>query len=188
MADAPRQMPPKAQAAYEIYRDLGPKRTLKDAAKLLGKSQSVLREWSAKHGWVALAAEHDQADLKEALGKRELVRERATQRLVDMMDDAVTILYDVMMDDRKLPVLDRQGEQLADEDGNKLFRPLVKASTKVMCAEKILGIGGLVPVKRTEVVDRTGEQLDAAANVIAAMSPAQVARFIEIMDEDDASD
>jgi len=159
----------------------------------MGKSESSLRQWSARYNWVGLTEEHDHGELKEALGKRELVRERATQRLVDMMDDAVTVLHDVMTDDRQLPILDRQGEQLRGpapaegEPGPLLYRPLVKASTRAMCAEKILGIAGLVPVRRTEVVDRTGEQLDAAANVIRAMTPAQRAQLLDILDTDDES-
>lgn len=194
MSSEHKEMPPKARAAYEIYLAQGRGRTLKATAEAIDRSERLVRGWSAEYNWVALAAEHDNAKLKEGLGQRELDREHAMQRVVDMMDDAITVLHEVMMDDRKLPVLDRQGLQMrgpggpGGKPGDLLYRPLVKASTRAMCAEKILGIGGLVPVKRTEVVDRTGEQLDAASSVIQALTPQQRAQLRDILDSDDGAD
>lgn len=61
---APRteEMTPKAQVAFEAYRDMGPSRTLRGAADLLGlspRSASHVRRWSAKYEWERLVAEHD---------------------------------------------------------------------------------------------------------------------------------
>lgn len=178
-------MTPRVRAAFEVYRDLGPTRRLIDAAKLINRSHSLLQEYSAKYEWTRLVTEHDHAELREALGKREIVRERGTQRLVEMIDDAVTVLHGVMMDQRQIPILDRQGVHMEGPDGELLYRPLVKASTRAQAAEKILGIAGLVPVKRTETVDRTAESLDAAAAVLRSMSPRQIDQLLAILDGDD---
>lgn len=179
-------MSPPATAAFEVYRDLGRRRTLSDAARLLKKSESLLRGWSSKHGWQRLIAEHDHAHLKEGLGQREIDREHGTQRMVEWIDEAAETLHEIMIDKGLLPILDRQGNHATDANKNKLYRPMVKASTRMEAAKAILGIAGLVPVKRIETVDRSGEQLDAAANVLRAMTKRQVDRLIE--DLDDTSD
>lgn len=191
---SPPEMTPKAALAFEVYRDMGPTRSLRKLAQYLGlsyKSNSQLRRWSSRYGWQALCAEHDHKDLRDALGKREITREQCLQhKFIDRMNDAADTLYEIMMDKRKIPILDRQGEPVKDEQGRKLYKPMVRASTRAMCAEKLLGIAGLVPVKRTETVDRTGEALDEAAQAIATMSPAQLEEFMDILKkekEDDAS-
>ncbi len=178
-------MTPKARAAFEIHRDYGPSRTLAKTAELVSSAHSTLMSWSSKYEWTRLCAEHDHAELRDALGKREILRERATQSLIDMMDDAVSVLHSVMMDTGRIPIKDRDGNQLKDLDGNPLYKPMVKASTRANCAEKILGIAGLVPVKRMETVDRTAESLDAAAAVLRSMSPKQIDQFMAILDGDD---
>jgi hypothetical protein len=179
-------MTPKARAAFEIYRDLGPTRTLKRAAELIGKGVYMLNQWSAQYQWVRLCEEHDHAELREALGKREIVKERTLQTIIDRSSEAADVLYEIMTDRRVLPVLDRHGEHMLDGDGNKMYKPVVKPSTRAMCAEKILGIGGLVPVKRTETIDRTAESLDAAAAVLQSMSPTQLKQLHEILSGDDS--
>ena len=50
---------PQALAAFVTYRDLGPERSLDAVARQLAKSSQLLKRWSAAHGWVERAAEHD---------------------------------------------------------------------------------------------------------------------------------
>jgi hypothetical protein len=52
-------MSPKVAMAYKVYRDMGPSRTLKEAARLLDKSESLLRGYSSQHDWTRLVTEHD---------------------------------------------------------------------------------------------------------------------------------
>lgn len=176
-SDTPKAMTAKVRVAYETYRDLGPVRRLKDAAKLLGKSESLLTGYSAKYDWTRLVTEHDHRELKQALASRVLVRERATQKMIDGMDAAADVLLEIALDRSVLPVLDRQGEHMrgpAGDDGSPgelLYRPVVRASTRANCAEKVMGLGGLVPVKRTEIVDRTDEDLDEAAAFMESLHP-----------------
>jgi hypothetical protein len=185
MAKKPKPMTPNAQAAFEVHRDFGPSRTLKKTAELVGKSLSLMEKWSSAHNWSQLCAEHDHAELKEGLGRREITREHGTQRLVGMIDDAITVLHSVMMDNNVIPIKDRDGNQMTGIDGNPLFKPMVKASTRANCAEKILGIAGLVPVKRMVVEDKSAEALDAAAAVLRSMSPKQIDQFLDILDDED---
>jgi hypothetical protein len=186
-SDTPKKMTPVVRAAFEVYRDLGPNRRLKDAAKLMGKSASLLEGYSSKHDWTRLVTEHDHRELKESLGARVLVRERATQKMIDGMDKAADVLLEIALDRSVVPVLDRQGEHMrgpAGDDGSPgelLYRPVVRASTRANCAEKILGLGGLVPVKRTIIEDRPTEDIDEAAAVMESMHPDDLAEFREIV-------
>lgn len=49
----------KAYAAFTVYRDLGPSRTLRAAAKALQRGRSLLDHWSARYGWVVRAEAYD---------------------------------------------------------------------------------------------------------------------------------
>lgn len=180
-------MTPKATAAFEIYRDLGPSRSLDRLAELSTSPRRVLADWSSKYEWVRLVTEHDHKELKEDLASRTLVRERATQKMINAMDAAADVLLEIALDRSVLPVLDRQGEHMrgppkeGGSPGDLLYKPVVKPSTRANCAEKILGLGGLVPVKRTEIIDRTGEELDEAAAVMESMHPDDLAEFRQII-------
>lgn len=162
----------KAAIAYELYRDLGPSRSLAQVATLQARrTVGQLKRWSTKYEWVRLTAEHDHAALREALKARTLVRERATQKMIDGMDAAADVLLEIMLDRSQLPEYDRQGKQKLDADGNEIFRHQVRASTRANCAEKVLGLGGLVPVKRTINEERTTADIDEAASDMESMHP-----------------
>jgi hypothetical protein len=178
-------MTSKAKAAFDVYLEMGAKRTLVKLAELTGHAKSTIEGWSSRYEWTRRVKEHDHAHLREQLGQREIVREHSLQRLVDISPEAVEVVYRIMTDDTKLPILNRQGEHATDKKGNLLWKPGVRASTKLEAAKTALGIAGLVPVRRMEHVDRSGEQLDAAANVLRAMTPRQIDRLIESLDEDD---
>lgn len=181
------EMTVKALAAFEVYRDLGPSRSMPQVAKLIDTAASTLKAWSAKYEWVRLVLEHDHKELKEALASRVLVRERATQKMIDGMDQAADVLLEIALDRSVLPVLDRQGEHMrgpGGDDGGQgdlLYRPVVRASTRANCAEKIMGLGGLVPVKRTEIINRTDEDLDEAATFMESMHPDDQAELREMI-------
>jgi hypothetical protein len=49
----------KALAAFGVYRDMGPDRSLVKVSQECTKSVSLVRRWSAAHNWVTRATEHD---------------------------------------------------------------------------------------------------------------------------------
>lgn len=49
----------KAYEAFVIYRDMGADRTTRSTAEALTKSETLIKEWSSKHGWVERAAAWD---------------------------------------------------------------------------------------------------------------------------------
>lgn len=51
--------PSRAYEAFRVYMLLGPKRTLKIAAAQLGKTESLLTNWSAEYKWVDRAVAYD---------------------------------------------------------------------------------------------------------------------------------
>jgi hypothetical protein len=177
------KMTPPALAAYKVYRDLGTGRTLRVAAELLGKSKSLLDKWSRKYGWQKRCSEHDYQQLRGKLGEREVAIETTRQTIIDILPEAAGVLVDVMRDDRTVPVLDRHGKQQLDAEGRVMSRPLVKPSTRVVCAKTLLGIGGLVEVKRTEHIDRSAEQLDQAAQVIDSLGVEELEVVMKMLDQ-----
>jgi hypothetical protein len=178
---------PRAKIVFEVYRDLGPARTLRKATDLTSSRFATVTAWSSKFEWVRLVTEHDHRELKESLAGQVLVRERAKQKLINGMDSAADVLLEIALDRSVLPVLDRQGEHMRGPPGDDgspgelLYRPVVRASTRANCAEKVLGLGGLVQVKRTETVDKTGEELDEAAAFMESMHPDDQAELREML-------
>ena len=68
---------PKSWAAFGVYRDLGPSRTLAAAAAELNRSVALLADWSRAYSWVARAAAWD--------GEQDRLRTVAMQREVIAM-------------------------------------------------------------------------------------------------------
>ena len=167
----------KAQSAFTLYRDMGPGRSLRGLAELLHRRPSYIRTlkgWSAAFHWQERVAEADHAELRESLGQRKIVREQTLQRLIDAMDLATDVLIQIVTSTETIPILDRHGKAVG-------VRPLVAASTKLEAASRILGIAGLVPIKRTEVVETTGEALDEAADLARSLTDDQLSAMIEIL-------
>lgn len=77
----------KAIAAYAIYRDMGPDRSLRACAEQYKMPLALLSKWSRSHDWQARVKEHDLAIVAE-LGDREKRRriaeadERRKDRLI----------------------------------------------------------------------------------------------------------
>jgi len=55
----------RAYRAFACFRNLGEDRTIVRAAKLLGKSESLLRRWSARHEWWARVQSWDLENERE---------------------------------------------------------------------------------------------------------------------------
>lgn len=70
----------EAYAAFVLYRELGPDRSLRAAARQLGKSERLLKRWSSRHRWqdrMAAWEEQKEAQADEAPRQaREDARER----------------------------------------------------------------------------------------------------------------
>jgi hypothetical protein len=80
-------------AAFTVYRDLGPDRSISKVAKLLEKSDALIRRWSAENQWVERSKLYDaeidkrtvRQDLfdKEAAAIRHIRLARKIQNLAD---------------------------------------------------------------------------------------------------------
>lgn len=70
----------KAIAAWTLYRAMGPQRSLESVARACTKSSSLLRRWSAAHGWVERARAHDQAIADEAAARDKAERSADGER------------------------------------------------------------------------------------------------------------
>jgi hypothetical protein len=172
-------MTPKAKVAFEIYRDLGPSRTLDQVVKLGTHSHTVIKDWSRKYEWVRLVTEHDHSSLREALGRREMDKECATQIVVDAQGSLIAEALEIARDKRVLPILDRQGNHIMDPDGKKMYKPVTRQSTRLEAIKWLTGLVGHVPVKRTEIVDRTGDDIDELTELLATVHPDDLDNFMD---------
>ena len=66
----------KAHEAFECYRDLGGKRSIREVARRLGRWPSQIGGWSGKHQWVERARAYDTSRERIQLEARELVEKQ----------------------------------------------------------------------------------------------------------------
>ena len=95
----------KAYAAFEMYRALGPARSIAEVAKECNKNQSLLNRWSGKWKWVARARAYDQQfeqrNLEDEEEAREEMRARHLQlsrKMQRMAEDRLTKMTAEMLE------------------------------------------------------------------------------------------
>lgn len=89
----------KAYAAFCVYRDQGEGRTTRSTAEALTKSETLIKTWSSKHGWVARAAAWDSmpsnavaeayADMAARIAAQ---HERVASKLLDRLEKGMDAL------------------------------------------------------------------------------------------------
>lgn len=101
----------KALKAWQVYRDMGPDRSIAAVAEQLGKSKTMIARWATAHGWgerlVQIERERDAAARKadeKAIAKKAVERVAAwTARMEEWLEDRV----------KHADLLARQGRYLA---------------------------------------------------------------------------
>lgn len=75
----------KAWGAFQVYRDLGTRRTLREAVKMLGKEpkyQAQMQKWSAKYNWVERCKKFDaHVDVADRVLQEDANREEYSRKL-----------------------------------------------------------------------------------------------------------
>lgn len=168
---------PKARAAWTVYRDMGPRRTLAALVEQLGRAPSYMAQvklWSSRYQWQERAAAHDQAELRAGLGERNYLRERALQNLVEAADRASEKVLEILQDDREIPVLDRDGNVAG-------YRPRISPAVQLEAAKWVHGTCGIVPVKRMELKTEPDTLDDQADALFRQATPAQLEAIIGLM-------
>ncbi len=88
----------RAFAAFTLYRDMGPQRSVRKVAQELDKSDTLIGRWSARHKWVERAAawdaEQDRIHREEAQRAAREMAERHAQIATAMMARAAQALRD----------------------------------------------------------------------------------------------
>lgn len=69
----------KAYQAFCLYRDFGPTRSSRKVAETLSKSETLIRGWCSKWGWVDRAAEYDAHLDQIAVQEEEEARRKASK-------------------------------------------------------------------------------------------------------------
>lgn len=95
---------PKAFEAFCAYRDMGTDRSCSKVAVVVGKSFSLMQQWSQKNGWVERASAWDdeqdrlkrEADQKAQIEAIKAMRKRHTKVAVKMIDKAEAALDEIL--------------------------------------------------------------------------------------------
>lgn len=95
---------PKAFEAFCVYRDMGTDRSASKVANIVGKSFSLMQQWSQKNGWVDRAAAWDdeqdrikrEAEQKAAVEAIKEMRKRHTKVAVKMINKADAALDEIL--------------------------------------------------------------------------------------------
>lgn len=99
----------KAYAAFAAYLGLGIDRSLIAAYRLYSGNETATATpgwfgaWSSGNDWKVRAEAFDQYELEDIIAKREQVRERARQRIVNRLGDLVERALAVALGDIKAP-------------------------------------------------------------------------------------
>jgi hypothetical protein len=139
----------KAYEAFEAYRDMGHKRTLRAVGEVLGKSETVLSRWSSQHDWVARAAAWDSVP-SEAIA--EAYAERA-RKIAAQHDRLATKLMAKM--ERNLDLL---------PDGAD---PSMRWSTAVSTARQSHQFSAELAKPESTVKEEISKQIEALINRLA---------------------
>lgn len=138
---------------FEVYRDAGPSRTIRQVAKKLGLSPSTLP--SAENSWVDRASAYDKwvrvqvsAGLRHAADERERIRLQVFNKAVGCAEKAVDVLLEVM------------------EDRSQSANARVKASCKML---------DVIGYKTPELPEHAATALDPAikARMLDRLTPAE---------------
>lgn len=95
---------PKAFEAFCVYRDMGTDRSASKVATIVGKSYSLMQQWSQKYGWVDRAAAWDdeqdrikrEAEQKAQIEAIKEMRKRHTKVAVKMINKADAALDEIL--------------------------------------------------------------------------------------------
>ena len=95
----------KSFEAFQAYRDMGKERSLRELARQLGKSNTIVGQWSVKHDWKrrieSWEAEQDRikrADLMKGIGA---MRQRHAKIAESMLEKAAKALQQIPDDEIK---------------------------------------------------------------------------------------
>lgn len=133
----------KAYAAFCVYRDLGPERSLAKAGAVLGKNPGGLEEWSSKNDWVkrsaAWDAEQDRIARQAQLDEIVKMRKRHAKLASDMLTKAAKALDKIPEEEIKASDLSRMvdvasklerlsrgdvGDVIEERDGGESINPV----------------------------------------------------------------
>jgi len=181
------QLPGEPRTAYlrfRAYLNLGPGRSFPELAKALNKKpsyRSTIAEWSRRWGWVDRCSAWDDHQLATAMEGREQALEQARQRAFDQLGDHLQLLEGIargiMPPGDQEVLLDRQGRPLeatirhADgtEEKVPITRPVIRPTTRRSALITLIGFGGLVVAKRSELKIDGADEMRRRALQAAAL-------------------
>jgi hypothetical protein len=102
----------RAYEAFELYRDMGPSRSLTRASQAVGKSTHQMSMWSARHSWVYRAASWDAEQRRLKQEDRAVARKEA----VDREGRVASLIIAQALKHIRPPEKDTTGRKLTEEE------------------------------------------------------------------------
>lgn len=139
----------KAFAAFCQFRDLGPDRTLRKVAEMLGKSEQLMQRWSKKFNWHNRALDFDEHSDGELQRKLAAHRLRVRQRALDIADKIDQKLFEAIDALRVVKLVKIEGKpdemqlQISPAEIARLFEVSQKIQTAILgdgCEDQVATI------------------------------------------------
>lgn len=157
----------RAHAAYRLYRDQGPSRSLAAVGRELGKSGALIERWSARWRWVARTAEHDAAIHRE---EDAAMRERARTMGRRHADAAAALMV------RALRALQTVApEDIAPRDAVRMFDVAARVERDALGVAGAPQLLDVVTVGPVDGLDPEGTRERLARLVVEARKRAEAA-------------
>jgi hypothetical protein len=153
-----------AYGAFQVYLELGPRRTIRAVREALGRLESYdnhLRMLRKKHSWDERTRAWDSEELQRALNRRGEQRDMARR-----------VLFEASMEFAVFIVELAKGK--VDADPTK-----AKPSTRLQAALRGLELCGLVPPKRIEITQKTEIDVSKAAKAVQRLGIEDIRTMLE---------
>lgn len=153
-----------AYGAFQVYLELGPKRTIRGVREGLGRTESYdnqLRMWRKTHSWDERTRAWDSEELQRALNRRSEQRDMARR-----------VLFEASIDFAEFIVELAKGRVVNDPTK-------AKPSTRLQAALRGLELCGLVPPKRIEITQKTEIDVSKAAKAVQKLGIEDLRTMLE---------
>lgn len=157
----------KAYQAFQMYRDMGQGRNLREVARTLGKSPSLIYRWSTKHDWVERVRAYDnwlemerRAAIEKAEAeqvKKEFKRRSGIRKLnLENEEKAALQLRRILDQLEKMPLVEREVTRI--EDGREVHYTIKPAFSSLdLAAARLYQIAKGAEPSKFAMTDPTGE-------------------------------
>lgn len=185
----------RAFAAFAVYRDLGPSRSISAVARITGRTRSLIGDWSARYRWVERAAafdrEEDRRRIEAHFAEAERMAARHAQtaqlfvRLLGLPAQALAARLrddpEAVLDELRWKTIVRDGEEVrVPRPATELLRLMRDLSGALVSVATMERLARGAPSERAEVTGPGGGPV-LSATVALSDDPDRLAEVLDIL-------